>query len=241
MGSSSCEVDPVTGSEESLGALLEDEHFLLKVLAYVVEDGLHECRLVCRQWRDACGKLPVELGKVSLDNLQKVADLFPEAKTLSMRVGIRSAEVIEIYTIPQLLRLENLNHLSLFLHPLWVDSQYLIECFSSMQHLRFLRLRITCSDTLCCLIDDLHYLKNLTSLRLDHDFFLQSDLEPNSDVRGLRHLEISLALLVNGRGELILPSLTRLTSLICIHDRHDELPYAYPRNLQVCQRLRSPV
>ena len=70
MGSESLwQVDPVTGSEKSLGALLEQEYFLLKVLVYVVEDGLHECRFVCRQWRDACGKLPVKLERVPLDKL----------------------------------------------------------------------------------------------------------------------------------------------------------------------------
>ena len=40
--------------------------------------------LVCRQWRDACGKLPVKLERVPLDKLQKAADLFPKAKTLRM-------------------------------------------------------------------------------------------------------------------------------------------------------------
>ena len=128
MGSSSCEVDPVTGSEESLGALLEQEYFLLKVLVYVVEDGLHECRLVCRRWRDACGKLPVKLGRVSLDKLEKAADLFPKAKTLRMDERIYSTGPIKTLTISHLPRLENLNDFSLHIYGDYVDRN-LIACF----------------------------------------------------------------------------------------------------------------
>ena len=37
-----------SGPEKTLGVLLEDhEDLLLKVLSYVMDDGLHECRLVC--------------------------------------------------------------------------------------------------------------------------------------------------------------------------------------------------
>ena len=85
MGSSSCEVDPVTGSEVSLGALLEDEHFLLKVLAYVVEDGLHECRRVCRKWRDVCSLLTMKL--VDVPTFRNAARVFPNATSVSVVAG----------------------------------------------------------------------------------------------------------------------------------------------------------
>ena len=232
MGSSSCEVDPVTGSEESLGALLEDEHFLLKVLVYVVEDGLHECRLVCRQWRDACGKLPVKLGRVPLDKLQKAADLFPKAKTMRIDVTIYSTGPIETLTISHLPRLENLNHFSLHIYGKYVDRN-LIACFSSMQHLRSLRLNITAEDTLHCFVHDLHYLKNLTSLYLIHTCHLWNDLEPNSSVQGLSQLEISHESLINRRGELVFPMLSGLTSLDVYH-RSNSDPRQFPPNLQVC-------
>ena len=55
------EADPLAASAKILESVLEYEQFLLKVLACVMTDGLRECRLVCRQWRDVCGKLPVRL------------------------------------------------------------------------------------------------------------------------------------------------------------------------------------
>ena len=227
------EVDRVTGSEKSLGALLEQEYFLLKVLAYVMADGLHECRLTCRKWRDACRKLPVKLGRVPLERLSKAVDLFPEAKALSMNVWILNPDVLGMHMISHLLRLENLNHLSLFVYDQFIDLRYLVTCFSSMQHLRSLCLKISREGTLHCLIHDLHYLRTLTSLYLIHTCHLWNDLEPNSSVQGLSQLETGFKLLVNKRGELVFPKLTRLTSLDVYH-RSNSDPRQFPPNLQVC-------
>ena len=235
MESSDCHrVDPVTGSEKTLSDLLEQEYFLLKVLAYVVEDGLHECRRVCRRWRDACGKLPVKLDRVFADTLQKAADLFPEAERLSMREWISSVDVIETHIVPQLPRLANLKHLSLYLNGESIDLRNLVACFSSMQHLGSLSLYITHEDTLHCFVHDLRYLTKLTSLLLDHNCVLYNDLDPNSCVQGLCQLTIPFHLLINGRGEFVFPMLTGLTNLI-IRGATD--PEQFPYNLQVCQSL----
>ena len=232
------EVDPVVGSD-NLSALLKDEHFLVKVLTCVLDDGLHECRLVCRRWRDACGKLPVDLQADGIppDKLSRAVDLFPEAKTLSISDATRSADVVETHLIPHLQRLKNLNHFSLFLlDP--IDLRNVIACLSSMQHLLSLQLRIDHEDSVHCFIHDLRYLKNLTSLFFIHTCHLQKDLDPVDYVHGLSQLEIDMDLLINRKDKPVFPMLTGLTSLV-ISDggtRHlQQLPY----NLQVCLLLRS--
>ena len=227
-------------ASDLLIVLLEDEYFLLKVLAHLVEDGLHECRLVCRRWRDACGKLPVKLDSMCLDKLQRLADMFPKAETLSISKIVHDADVIEREVVPQLPRLKNLNSLCVFFFGESLDLRNLVACFSSMQHLKSLQLWNTNEDTLHCLIHGLHYLKHLTSLVLNHICVLQNNVDPNSRVQGLRELSMPFELLINRRGELVFPMLTGLTSLNIDRFSHIE-PQQPPRNLQVCQFMRSLV
>ena len=207
------------------------------MLTYVVDDGLHECRLVCRQWRDACGKLPVELGTVMIpsDKLQRAVELFPEAKTLKMYNWFNE-EIEETQIVPHLLRLQNLKHFILLLPGQSIDLQNLIACLSSIQHLQSLNLWISHENMLLCLLRGLCCLKKLTSLSVIHDFVFQNDLDPDSDVQGLNHLEIAFELMINRRSELVFPMLTGLTSLGIRHSnvrRSQQVPH----NLQVCQLL----
>ena len=241
---------------DQLSAFLEQEHFLLKVLANLVEDdGLHECRLVCRRWRDACGKLPVKLKSMSLDKLQRAAEMFPEAKTLIIIESIHDTDVIETHIVPHLQRLENLNHLSLCLNSIQIGTLYLVEpidqrnlgepidqrnlvaCMLSMHRLRFLQVQTDQEDTLQCLIRGLRHLANLTSLSLAHNGVLQNDLDTDDCVTGLRQLGIPANLLINSQGELIFPMLTGLTGLFI--GGNFGYPQPLPRNLQVCQLLCS--
>ena len=219
---------------DSLSAFLEQEHFLLKVLSHVLEDGLHECRLVCRRWRDACGKLPVRLTTISLHNMQEAAEKFPKAQTLYVFARVGNGDVIETHVAPQLKRFEYLHDLSLLLSGYSVDMRSLVACFSSMQHLGSLSLYTTHEDTLHCFVHDLRYLTKLTSLFLDHKCVLHNDLDPNSCVQGLRQLAMPFRLLINRRGKLVFPMLTGLTSLFIKFAR---VPEQSPYNLQVCQSL----
>ena len=232
---------------DQLSAFLEQEHFLLKVLANLVEDdGLHECRLVCRRWRDACGKLPVKLKSMSLDKLQRAAEMFPEAKTLIMREQMRDEDFIETHIVPHLQRLENLNHLSLCLNSRQIGTLYpvepidqrnLVACILSMHRLCFLQVQTDHEDTLQCLIRGLRHLANLTSLNLTHNGVLHNDLDTDDCVTGLRQLGIPANLLINSQGELIFPMLTGLTGLFI--GGNSGYPQPLHRNLQVCQLLCS--
>ena len=200
-------------SERTLGILLNDnEDLLLKTLTCLMEDGLHECRRVCRRWRDACRKLPVELFSVHPDKLHRMIDLFPEAVSLTMRKRLDSEDTVERQVIPQLSRLKNLQHLYLFCDQL-SDASSLVTCLLSMDRLQSLSLRMD-RDVLQ-IFQALRRLTNLESLNLSVSCFEQTDLEPVTELRGLRDLTIGVQLIVNKRDELLFSSPTRLTSL-CI-------------------------
>ena len=210
---------------------------------HIVEDGLHECRLVCRRWRDACRRLPVKLGEILLpsDRLERAAELFPEADKLTIAIGIDDDNIEEAHIIPHLLRLKNLKHFSPVFCGGDIDLQNLVvACLPSIQHLQSLKLWIEHEDTLICFINNLRYLKNLTSLCFGHRCSLRKDLDPDSEVRGLRNLKTDFGLLVNRRNELVFPMLTGLTSLI-IHGPSFRRADTFALNLQVCQLLHSSV
>ena len=202
-------------SEWTLGVLLDEhEDLLLKTLTCVMEDGLHECRRVCRRWRDACGKLPVELRGIHPDQLQRVVALFPEVVSLTLGRRLASEDTIEGQAIPRLSRLKNLQHLHVFYGKLR-DAGGLVTCYPLMNRLLSLSLWMD-RDALSDVVQALRRLTNLESLRLGDCRFEQTDLEPVTELRGLRELKIAVQLIVNRRGELLFPSLTKLTSLYVV-------------------------
>ena len=70
-------------SEGDLSILLQDEYFLSKILGFLVNDGLHECRRVCRKWRDTISLLPVTVKAPEIEDLPAVVSLFPRATSLT--------------------------------------------------------------------------------------------------------------------------------------------------------------
>ena len=50
-----------TNEPPDLRSPLLTEKYLVKILSHLVNDGLHECHLVCRKWNKVCKKLPVQL------------------------------------------------------------------------------------------------------------------------------------------------------------------------------------
>ena len=218
-------------SERTLGVLLDaHEDLLFKVLSCVMEDGLHECRRVCRRWRDACRKLPVELYNVHPDKLQRVVELFPEAVSLTMRKRIGGEGITEGKTIPQLSRLKNLQHLHLSCNKLG-NAGSLVTCLPTLDRLQSLALWLD-RDVSGDVVQALRYLTNLESLSIDISRFDQTDLEPVTELRGLRNLTIGVQLIANERGELLFPSPTRLTFL-CIAGESSEVHTPFSIDWQV--------
>ena len=218
-------VDRQSGPKRRLGVLLEDHvDLLIRVLSCVMDDGLHECRRVCRRWRDTCGKLPVRLGDSYLDKLDRVADLFPKAVSLSVTRSFDRADVVGRQAMENLSRLKNLQDLSLSMRSNQADINGLVTLLPSSDCLRSLSVSTDQEDGTNDILQVLRLLTNLEALTLIISpnvtaetagilRFIPRDLHPVTELRRLRYPNTYLLALANSRGELLFPSLTRLTHL----------------------------
>ena len=222
-------VDRQSGPERRLGVLLEDhEDLLLRVLSCVMDDGLHECRLVCRRWRDACRHLPVRLGGSYLDNLDRLTGLFPEAMSVTMTRPFDSTDVVGRQAIENLSRLKNLQDLSLTMTSPQADTNTLVVLLPFADCLRTLHVFLNQEDRMHDVLQALHFLTNLEVLTLslipNYEEstlgvlpFFQTDLDPVTELRELRCLNADFPIIINRNRELLFPSLTKLTRL-GVHD-----------------------
>ena len=101
----------------SLSALLELEYFLVKVLFHLVDDGLHECRRVCRLWRKVCSRLPIRIRLGRPAEVRMTAHKFPMAASLVLSRCVSDDDLSMSHAIRLLPRMGNLRSLHLDLHP----------------------------------------------------------------------------------------------------------------------------
>ena len=201
-------------SGKTLGTLLESHaELLLTVLSYVAADALHECRLVCHRWREACRKLPVEIRGVRPAELHAAAESFPEAASLSTSDWLGSDDEVNRHLVPHLPRFEKLNRLCLLLSVLPLDFTSLVPCIQSMRHLRSLSLSIGCRETVHEAMCAVRCLKKLASLEVRLTCDLYVEVDPVTELRELSELKVDIRILLDRRGGLLFPSLTGLTRL----------------------------
>ena len=213
--------DSATACEKTLGALLEQDHILFKVLVCVMEDGLHECRRVCRRWRDVCRKLPVKLGGSHPDKLDKLVDLFPDAVSLSLGSPDDDNNIVERQAIQHLSRLKHLQNLDLSIESTTADVISLVTLLPSTDVLRSFEVFVDQKDKFNDVVHVLRIVTNLETLILYASGFVQTDLEPVTELRGLGCLITEFSLIVNSSGELLFPSLTKLTRLELFNNIHE--------------------
>lgn len=219
-----------TTPERSIRALLDDPYYLGLVLGQLVDYGLHECRRVCRKWRDVCYKLPVKLGWVLKENIPAAVARFPNAVKLHSYVEsdftIRNAyprmsqqssdQCMSLFScLRQTRNLENLVIDASARHEKWHSWNFcdmLGPHYEKAHWLRTLEIslklppedyRYTCSQ--------IQFLTNLTSLTVYPGSNLP-DTEPFTGLQKIERLEIH-DLLTNSTGQLMFPSLTNLTWL----------------------------
>ena len=224
-----------SGSEKTLSALLENhEDLFVKVLSYVMDDGLHECRRVCRLWRDACGKLPVHLGGSSLDKLNRVMDLFPNAVSLSLERSFDINDILGRQAMQNLTRLSNLRSLRLSTFDDEANVRRLTALLPTTDSLRSFNVRIETKDILDNVVHTLRILTNLEALTISITRFIQTDLDPVTELQGLSYLNAYLPLIVNSSGKLLFPSpRLRHLKLSGDIDEHDESRTYF--RLRVCK------
>ena len=218
-----------------LGVLLEQEPLLLKVLGYVAEEGLQECRLVCRQWLEACQRVSVATRPIEIAHLSKVAEKFPNVTDLYLDQHLKylyltecSHEIDILDTLSTWLpKLKGLRTLKLSVHEGNRVPEALCPILTPMDGLQSLSLMIRDESTLVAWIQVLRGVPQLLSLELRFSDFVTADLGTVSELQRLRDLTCEFRVLVKSDEQLLFPSLNRLTQLrIChsnIRDRDEAI------------------
>ena len=199
-----------------LGTVLELEFLLHKVLSHVVDDGIHECRLVCRFWRKVCSSLPVRIRRIRPAEASLVLQKFPMTVSLILGRPVSDDDLPTSYAIPLLSQLGNLRHLHLALHPRRAIPAIMRPCLESMDRLRHLSLGIESDAAYHSAIEAIRRLSQIESLTLAVFVKVQVDPSPVTEISGLRFLSAPLRVLVDRSGGLLFPSLTQLTALECL-------------------------
>ena len=215
------EADSEAASAKTLGSLLGQHDLLLKVLSCVMDDdGLHECRLVCRRWRDACGELllriQVPLGFDASNVVKTVAERFPNATALRVEdfEGASRRDVMDAESIPYLSRLTKLHTLQIRLSEEHRATEKLRPVLLSLNRLQSVSFRFDDVNSFIICADILRCLTRLTSLDLYTEYQTgPTGLDPITELRGLVKLSGDLDVLAVHGNQLLFPALTQLTEL----------------------------
>ena len=202
---------PSTSQGRHLSELLENEWFLRKVLAHLVDDGLHECRRVCWKWKIVCDALPVKLGHLSPENMSDAAKRFPNARSVGNSIAPMDSNVEE--TLECATRFRELERLSLACLDDKPSPEKLSSCFRSLSSLSALEIdwdyRDSCSDFLTCLGS----LTNLTSLKVETNSYLDPILCSFTELKRISRLHLEFSLFLTADNRPVFPSLANLTHL----------------------------
>ena len=197
-------------SRAAFERLLSQEQFLSRVLCHLVDDGLHECRRVCRQWRDVCNRLPLKL-RFEPDTVTAST-----AQQFSNAVSVKVA----LLTEPSFAEGEGFPHS-------WTDTvtdldlacsfdvttiPLIAEGVINATALRSLFLEVRCHDP-SPMIETLRSLSNLTTLRLTGSTLRPANMHPIAELRKLRSFAAVPSLLVNQDAEFLLAPTKQLTEL----------------------------
>lgn len=212
-----CESPASSSDATQLGSLLEQEDYLLKVLGYLVADGLHECRRVCRHWNDICSELPVKVYAKGDDMLPKIVDMFPNADSMTVKsFADRSADGFGDRTLDMLRKLAQLNslkNLTVNAVQCWPVSSPIEPEMHWLKGLQSLDLTLTNAESVVDLYESLSLMEGLTHLKLAAPKPRNIKLPKQTELHLIQDLKLRTTLLIDEEGELLFPSLTHLTKL----------------------------
>ena len=207
------------GDSRSLSALLQRDDLLQKVLSHLVEDGLCECRRVCRRWHDVCSGLPVQLHNAPSSVALTFANKFPNTDSASFLDIGGSLEPGEPPLATSLAQMQQLRHLGLLALDEWQLPDGLWDVLLSMKTLRSLSLTFTESPEVAAefmeVARSLTMLTSLSFVTLDDWFNLPFD--PVTELRQLRRLTATPDVLWDEKLSPRFPHLSHLTRLDCQH------------------------
>ena len=216
-------------SQNRLRDLLHDKDFLWKVFGYLVEDGLHECRRVCRKWREVCSEFFAKSFRGHWKDLAEAHLKFPNAVNVSLSM-LAPPPVIHNQdawpsTVPSLTGIKCLKMDSAFL---WncqhfaQSPEMVCEYIASLVHLESLTLE-GLREFMQSLVPSMAHLTNLTHLKIGSQFPATWDTTPLSGVRRLENLSLYAKNLFTVEGSLTFPSLTNLTQLEVKYRKRDDI------------------
>ena len=222
-----------------LGDALNEEYLLFRVLEHLVDDGLHECRRVCRKWRDVCSLLPVKLVDVRQSNFRDAARLFPYATSVSVTVYCNSDELCECissFTCIKHLHLRDVKKgLNLFGSPqldIWSLPSH-APFSSQLESLTMSSITIDYEPWIWMLRG---HLTNLTHLEIGGDRSIDwENMDPLPETLKLKSLSIRANRLLNSKGMLIFPPSENLTRLEVSLEGQFENHF-----LEVSEMIRNP-
>ena len=198
---------------------LNEEHILFRVLGHLVDDGLYECRRVCRKWRDVCSLLPVKLVDVSKTTFRDAARVFPNATSVAV-TGDRGwsadvfSECLSSFTCLKHLRLQSINLKEDHRGSDWLDTGSLPTRVPFLSQLESLTLNPTpgCVEPWISMLGT--YLTNLTILDIGgNPSGGRWNVDPLSETHKLKSLSIKANYLINSEGMLIFRPSETLTRL----------------------------
>ena len=191
-------------------ALLQEEWFLRMVFEHLVDSGLEDCRLVCHKWRDVCQWFPVKLTPKTPEQLEQAMAAFPNATSLTLMFVQGRVKDTTFFTL--LSTTHKLTTLEFFAGVLELTGDVRHQ-FQSITRLRRLTLHCNRIRGDLRLLDSVRYLTNLSSLRISFTDWDPPPVKPFVELKEIRSLKVSSALVVDATGACFFPSLTRLTSL----------------------------
>ena len=199
-----------------ISSLLEDEHFLSRVLSHLIDFGLHECRRVCRKWKDVCRRLPVKLKNIPIDKMADIPLAFPNVVRLSSLEGhVPKAEMSVLHSFS---RLTNLNHLEINLSALsFTIDQHFPTWFATLGQLTSFRVYglVNAAPHFFEALENMRQLTKLEFARDQGDAFQIDAIVP---LKGLQELSIYMSQMTATQGEALFLSMPHLTKLKVTQD-----------------------
>ena len=201
-------------------AVLKDDDLLSRILYHLVDDGLHDCRRVCRKWRDVCSLLPVKLVDVRAPRFRDAARMFPNATSVTVAVdeecqGDDLFEFISTFTRIKHLQLWDAKRSSRCLEYVWSDIRSLPTRAPFLSQLESLTSNIIISeDNEPWVWMAREHFTNLTQLKLSGGFSSDSlNVDPLPETHKLKSLSIRTRHFFNDEKMLVFPPSANLTEL----------------------------
>ena len=195
----------------------------MKVLEHLIQDGLHECRRVCRSWKAACSKMPLRLLTNNHEHIPLVVGLFPNAASFDARLtsvptdpdGDVFEPCLSETVFSKISHLKDLRDFSAWIKERWHFSfspEESFRCLSKLQ--RFEIVLHERADGLSLLYSALRFLTRLTMLYLYTPDMGPQCLDPFTELKCIKALGVNSHLLLNQRGEYLFPPSDNLTRLM---------------------------